>query len=50
MFNEELDESCIVSDKIDRPSLDLGEHTFVEVLDRERHAAMLANPLTARNE
>jgi hypothetical protein len=46
MLGKELDQARIVSKNIYRPRLDLRTHAFVEVLDLERHAAMLARVLT----
>jgi hypothetical protein len=48
MLGKELDQARIVSKNIYRPRLDLRTHTFVEVIDLERHAAMLARVLTKR--
>jgi hypothetical protein len=36
-LHEQLHETRIVGEDTDRPALDLGEDTLVEVLDRELH-------------
>ena len=48
MLGKELDQARIVSKNIYRPRLDLRTNAFVEVLDLERHADMLARVLTTR--
>jgi hypothetical protein len=37
MLNEQLNDSSIVSENVDRPGLDLGQHSRMEILNRKRH-------------
>jgi hypothetical protein len=48
MLGKQLNQARIVSKNVYRPRLDFGAHAFVEVLNLERHASMLANALTTR--
>src|SRR5450755_2301318 len=50
IFGRQLNQTRVIGDNIDRPRFDFGKHPFVEVLDLECHARMLANTLTWRNE
>ena len=45
---QQLQQSRIVREDVNRPRLDLRENALVEVLDSKRHEAMLANMLTSR--
>ena len=37
VLNEQLDNSRVVSENLDRPRLDLGQHPRMEILNRKRH-------------
>lgn len=37
VLGQKLDETSVVGQHIDRPRLDLSQHTLMEVLDREPH-------------
>lgn len=50
VLRQQLDKARVVSQDVDWPRLHLCENTFVEVLNFERHARMLANTLTRCNE
>ena len=46
MLRQQLDESRVVSQNIDRPRLNLKEDALVKVFDGESHVRMLANVRT----
>jgi len=48
VLDQEFDQPCVVRDYIDRPRLDLGQDSWVEVLDCVGHGSMLAHALTVR--
>lgn len=49
MLDQKLDKTRVIGKHVDRPRFNLRKDARVEVLDGERHAAMLANVLTFRN-
>jgi hypothetical protein len=47
---QEFDQPRVVCKHIDGPGFDLGKHTTMEALGRERCLRMLSNTLTLNNE
>jgi hypothetical protein len=46
MLDQKFDNAGVVSEYVNRPGLDFGQDTLVEVFNLKRHVAMLANTLT----
>lgn len=49
MLNEQLDNSREVSENVDGPGFDLGQHSHMEILDRKCHGPRLAIMRTTVN-
>ena len=49
MFDQKFNQMGVIGLNVNGPGLDLGEHSFVEIVNRECHLRMLANALTFGN-